>query len=83
MNDFELSICSFPFKRWKVGWCNQGVNDVSKRLDRRREGFGYCRPHATSASGADGNVGVRVLSGKGEERADWTAIDVENMLCTR
>ena len=33
VDDFELTVCSFPFKGWKVGWCD-------KRIDNNVDVFG-------------------------------------------
>ena len=34
-----------------------------------------------SASGANSDVGVKVLGSESEEWTNWNAVDVENMLC--
>ena len=80
MDNFKLSICPFSFKRWKVRWGDEGIDGVGGWFDG---GDGFCdsRPHAPSASGADGDVGVGVLCGEDEEWVDRTAIDVENVMC--
>ena len=81
MDHFKLPICSFSFERWKVWWGNEGIDDIGGWLDGG-EGFCEGRPHAPSASGADGDVGVGVLYGEDEEWVDRNAINVENVMCT-
>ena len=81
MDDLKLPICPFSFKAWKVWQRGERIENVSGRLDWQ-EGFGEGRPHAHPTSGADGDVGVRVLSGENEEWIDGNAVNVENVLCT-
>ncbi len=80
MDHFKLPICSFSFERWKVRWGNEGIDDIGGWLDGE-EGFCGGRPHAPSASGTDGDVGVRVLCGEYKEWIDRNTINVENVMC--
>ena len=79
---FELTICSFTFKGWKVGWCGEWIDN---ELNASGGGlWGECfrdgRPHATSASGTDGDVGVSMVVGESEEWTNGAMIDVKNVL---
>ena len=80
VDDFELTICSFSFERWKVGWCGKWINNDIDVFGGGGECFRDGRPHAPSASGADGDVGVSVMVGEGEEWTNSAVIDVENVL---
>ena len=79
MNKFKLPICSFSFEGWKVGWCGEGIDDHVNVFGSRRKCFRESGPLAPSASRANGDVGVGVLDGESDERADGAAIDVENV----
>ena len=50
MDDFELAISPFPFKRGKVWWSDEGVDDFVGWFGGTGNGFGDGRPHAASAS---------------------------------
>ena len=80
MDHFKLSICSFPFEWWEVWWGGEGIENVGGWFDGG-EGFCESRPHASSASVTDSDVGVRVLYGEYKEWIDRNAINVENVMC--
>ena len=80
VDDFELTVCSFSFKGWKVGWCGKRINNNVDVFGGGGECFRDGRPHAPSASGADGDVGVSVMVGEGKEWTNSAVIDVENGL---
>ena len=80
LDDFELTVCSFPFKGWKVGWCDKRINNNVDVFGSGGECFRDSRPHAPSASGADGDVGVSMMVGEGEEWTNRAAINVKNVL---
>ena len=80
VDDFRLTICCFSFKGWKVWWCGKGIDNNVDVFGGRGECFRKSGPHAPSASRADGDVGVSMLVGEGEEGTDGAAVDVENVL---
>ena len=80
VDDFELTICSFTFERWKVGWRGKWINNDIDVSGGGGECFRDGRPHAPSASGTDGDVGVSVVVGESEELTIGAVIDVKNVL---
>ena len=80
VDDFELTVCSFPFKGWKVGWRGKRINNNVDVFGSGGESFCDSRPHAPSASGTDSDVGVSVVVGESEEWINGAVIDVKNVL---
>ena len=65
-----------------MGWCGEWIDN---ELNASGGGWwGECfrdgRPHAPSASGTDGDVGVSMVVGESEKWINGAVIDVKNVL---
>ena len=76
MNDFKLTVSAFSFERWKEWWSGEGVDRYVGWFGIGRNGFTDGGPHATSASGADCDVGMSMLWGESEESVYGYAVNV-------
>ena len=80
VDDLKLAIGSFPLKRWKKGWSDEWVNGVVGRFGTGGDSLADGGPHAASASGTDGDIGVSMLRSENEEWVDGFVINVEDVL---
>ena len=80
VDDLKLAIGPFPLKGWKVWWSEEGVDGFVSWPGGRGNGFGNGRPHATSASRTDGDIGVSVMMSENEKWIDGLVVDVENVV---
>ena len=79
---FRIDHLLLCVQRVRVGWC---VEWIDTELNASGGGwwgecFGDGRPHAPSASGTDGDVGVSMVVGESEEWTNGAMIDVKNVL---
>ena len=76
VDDFKLTIGSFPLKRWKEGGSDEWVDGFVGCLGIRGDGLANGGPHAASTSRADRDVGVSVLRSENEKWVDRFVVNV-------
>ena len=83
MDHLKLTIGGFSFEGWKVRWSSEGVEDdfYSARSGLRGDCSEEAGPHASSPSRTDSDIGIGMMFGESERRANLAPIDVKNMCC--
>ena len=62
------------------GWSAEWVNGFVGRFGTGGDSLADGGPHAASASGTDGNIGVSMMRSENEKWVDGLVINVENGL---
>ena len=61
-------------------WSDEGVDGFVSWPGGRGDGLRDGRPHATSASRTDGDIGVSVMMSENEKWIDGIVVDVEDVV---